>query len=70
VCFLFTAKIHDTEGGFVDNDPIMKSGPEAPFCSRFKGLENVTKSVVINVLVRKEVVAGSKVREIIDRQPR
>jgi len=70
VCILFGAEIHNAESGFVDDDTIMNPGPEVSFCSRSKGLKNTTESTVINGLVRKEVVTGSGVCKIIDRQPR
>ena len=70
LCILFGAKIHNAEGGFVDDDAIMKPRLKVSLCSRSEGLENITESAVINGLVRKEVVTGSGVREIIDRQAR
>ena len=70
VCFLFRSEIHNAEGGFVDDDTIVKPGPEVPLYGGSKGLKNVTESMVISGLIRKEVATGSGVCEVIDRQPR
>lgn len=70
VCLLFGAEIHNAEGGFVDDDAIVKPGPEVSLCGRSKGLKSVAESRMINGLVGKEVVTESGVCEIVDRQPR
>lgn len=69
-CFLFKSEIHNAEGRLVNNDAIVKPGQEVSFHSGSKGLENATESVVINRLVREEVVVGLEVRKVIDRQSR
>ena len=67
MCLLFGAEVYNTEGGFVNDDVIVKPGQEASFYSGSKGLENTTESVTINGLVREEVTIGPEVHEIIDR---